>query len=104
METFDELWERFCFLLGDLKLHGAEIQGSDFQRYYSAGITIGSGCSSRHRIVGIEGESIQILIQGDGVKTPLHLFYALAEISAEAFQNAWQVWQERQRAMESKTG
>ena len=97
VETFDELWERFCFVLNDVKLQGAEIQGSNFQRYYSAGLATGSGSSSRHRIVGTDGESVQILIQGDGSKTPPHLFYALAEISAEAFQNAWQVWQERQR-------
>jgi UDP-GlcNAc:undecaprenyl-phosphate GlcNAc-1-phosphate transferase len=87
VNDFDEFWGRFCYVLTDLGLTGAELQANGLDRYFSSGLPKGDGLSSRHRIVGPGGVSIQILIRGDSDKTHSTLFYPLAELAAEALQS-----------------
>jgi UDP-GlcNAc:undecaprenyl-phosphate GlcNAc-1-phosphate transferase len=86
VNSVDEFWERFCRALDDMRLCGAEVQASGFDRFYSSGLPKGDGLSSRHRITGPGGIEIQVLIRGDSSRTPVHLFHTLAELAAEGLQ------------------
>jgi hypothetical protein len=85
--SFDEFWRQICFAIDNVGLLGIELQvGSGVDRYYSKGLPIGDGLSTRHRISGAGGDSIQVLISGDGAITPPYLFYPIAEIITQALQ------------------
>jgi UDP-GlcNAc:undecaprenyl-phosphate GlcNAc-1-phosphate transferase len=90
VSNFDEFWTRFCYVIKDLGLTGAELQANGLDRYFSSGLPTGDGLSSRHRILGPGGVPIQILIRGDSDKTHSALFYTLAELAAEALQSGLQ--------------
>jgi hypothetical protein len=90
VRDFDEFWGRFCYLITDLGLTGAELQANGFERYFSSGLPTGDGLSSRHRILGPGGVPIQVLIRGDSDKTHSTLFNTLAELAAEALQSGLQ--------------
>ena len=90
VESFDAFWERFCRVLDDMRLCGAEIQASGFDRFYSSGLPRGDGLSSRHRIIGPGGAEIQVLIRGDSSRTPVHLFHTLSELAADGLQGGLQ--------------
>ena len=90
VESFDAFWERFCRVLDDMRLCGAEIQASGFDRFYSSGLPKGDGLSSRHRIIGPGGMEVQVLIRGDSSRTPVHLFHTLSELAADGLQGGLQ--------------
>ena len=90
VSNFDEFWSRACTVAADLQLLGLELQGDGISRYYSSGLPKNDGLSSRHRIAGPNGISIQLLVRGDSAKTAPHLFYTLSELFTEAFQDGLQ--------------
>ena len=90
VSDFDEFWSRACVVAADLHLLGLELQGDGISRYYSSGLPKSDGLSSRHRILGPNGTSVQLLVRGDSARTAPHLFYTLSELLTEAFQDGLQ--------------
>ena len=90
VDSFDVFWDRYCRVIDDIGLCGVEIQADGFNRFYSSGLPKGDGLSSRHRITSRGGAYVQILIRGDSSRTPIHLFYTLAELASEGLQSGVQ--------------